>query len=36
MPGMMLLEYAVMELKRQQDNNNGGGGGAPPSQTMAR
>ena len=29
--GMMLIEYAVQEFKRQQNNNNGGGsGGAPP------
>ena len=39
--GMFLVEYTIMELKRQQEkeNNNqggGGGGGAPEQQQMAR
>ena len=37
--GMFLVEYTIMELKRQQEkenNNQGGGGGAPEQQQMAR
>jgi len=35
---MMLVEYTVMEFKRQQEknNNNGGGGGAPKTEEMVR
>lgn len=35
--GMMLIEYSVMELRRQNQKDNGGGaGGAPPKQEMTR
>lgn len=35
--GMMLIEFSVMEMRRQnQKDNGGGGGGAPPAQEMKR
>jgi len=36
--GMMLIEFTVMEMRRQNDKNNngGGGGGTPANQEMAR